>query len=146
MRNPRSNSTFFFRLWSFILLFFVFQCTPGDPKFQQYYVEGEQLYLKNCSNCHHKDGKGLGLVYPPLSPSDFLDGNFDEVICMVKNGKTGEMIVNGKTFNQPMPGIPRLTELEIAEIATYIYNSWGNEKGLITVDQVTKSLRSCPSD
>ena len=121
----------------------LFSC--ADPKFQQYLAEGEQLYIKNCSNCHQRNGKGLGLVYPPLAPSDFLDKNVAAVICLMKNGQTGEMTVNGSSYNQPMPGIPSLTELEIAEIATYIYNSWGHEKGIIEVKQVSQSLKSCPS-
>ena len=126
-----------------VILIVVVGCSRRDPKFQQYFVEGEQLYLKKCSNCHQSDGKGLRLVYPPLSPSDFMDKNFDEVICMMKNGRKGEMLVNGDAYNQPMPGIPTLTELEIAEIATYIYNSWGHNKGIVEMKQVNKALQPC---
>jgi cytochrome c551 len=118
-------------------------CSNKDSKFQQYYVQGEQLYVKNCSNCHQKNGKGLGLVYPPLDQSDYLDKNFQEVICLMKYGKSGEMIVNGKNFNQPMPGIPSLTDLEAAEIATYIYNTWSRQRGLIDVKQTEKIIRDC---
>lgn len=117
-----------------------------DPKFQQYYVEGERLYMSNCSNCHQKDGKGLGLVYPPLAPSDYMEANPEKVLCQMKNGLSGEVIVNGKKYNQSMPGVPALTELEIAEIATYIYNSWGHEKGLMDVNIVSKALRNCPAE
>jgi cytochrome c551 len=117
----------------------------GDPKFKQYMVEGEQLYLKNCSNCHQRNGKGLALVYPPLAPSDFMDQNLEEVLCLVRSGRKGELTVNGQSFNQPMPAIPSLTELEIAEIATYIYNSWGHNKGLIDVKQASQSLQACPT-
>lgn len=126
-----------------LLSLFLSSCGLKDPKLQQYYVEGEQLYLQRCSNCHQKNGKGLGLVYPPLAPSDFMDKNFEEVICLMKKGRTGEMTVNGNIYNQPMPGIPALTELEIAEIATYIYNSWGRERGLISVSDAGKILQSC---
>jgi len=118
-------------------------CLSRDPKFQQYYVEGQQLYIKNCSNCHQKDGKGLGLVYPPLSPSDFMDANPKEVICMMKYGRNGELVVNGNTYHQPMPGVPLLTDLEIAEIATYIYNSWGHERGMVSIPEVTSTLTHC---
>lgn len=123
--------------------FWLLSCNSKPPKFQQYFVEGEQLYLKRCSNCHQKDGKGLGLVYPPLSPSDFMDQNPAEVICMIKKGRKGEIIVNGSMYNQPMPGVPSLTELEIAEIATYIYNTWGHEKGLVEVSAVRSALQQC---
>lgn len=122
----------------------IFQsCHTRDPKFQQYMVEGERLYMAHCSNCHQKDGSGLGLVYPPLASSDYIISNFDQTICLIKNGTKGEMIVNGKSFNQPMPGIPSLTELEIAEIATFITNSWGAEKGMVEIKTVSKSLNTC---
>ncbi|GAB1446052.1 MAG: cytochrome c [Cyclobacteriaceae bacterium] len=123
-------------------------CNPGNTsnksvKYQQYFVEGEQLYTTHCSNCHQKSGKGLGLLYPPLDQSDYMDQHLSEVICLIKNGKSGELIVNGKSYNQPMPGIPTLTDLEIAEIATFIYNSWTHEQGIIDVKEVTKILKEC---
>ncbi len=115
----------------------------SSPKFEQYFVQGEQLYLKHCSNCHQRNGTGLGLVYPPLNKSDYLEHNFEEVVCLIKNGKKGELIVNGKSFNQAMPGIPSLSDLEIAEIATYIYNSWENEKGIVEVQVASGILTRC---
>ena len=115
----------------------------NDPKFNQYYVQGEQLYVKNCSNCHQKNGKGLGLVYPPVDQSDYIDKNFESVLCLMKNGVRGELIVNGKAFNQPMPGIPTLTDLEIAEIATYLYNNWDRERGLVDVKEASTVVANC---
>lgn len=117
--------------------------SPEEVKFKQYFVQGEQLYIKHCSNCHQKEGTGLGLLYPPLNESDFMDKNLEQVICLMKNGISGEIRVNGKAFNQPMPGVPTLTDLELAEIATYIYNNWGKNKGLIEIEQVTNSLAAC---
>lgn len=114
-------------------------------KFDQYYVQGEQLYIKNCSNCHQKEGTGLGLLYPPLKNSDYLVNNRNEVICLIKNGKSGVLIVNGKSFNMVMPPMPSLTDLEIAEITTYIYNEWGNNQGLIDVNEVSAILAKCDS-
>jgi cytochrome c551 len=119
--------------------------TSSSTKFEQYFIQGEQLYIKNCSNCHQKTGAGLGLLYPPLKQSDFMTNNLEQVICLIRNGKDGELIVNGKSYNQSMPAIPSLTDLEIAEIATYIYNSWENEHGIIEVQDVSKILSSCDS-
>lgn len=112
-------------------------------KFQQYYVQGEQLYIKHCSNCHQPAGTGLGLVYPPLHKSDFMKNNFEQVLCLMKHGIEGEIIVNGKSYIQPMPGVKSLTDIEIAEIATYIYNSWEHAHGLIDVKEATKILSRC---
>ena len=118
-------------------------CNKRDPKFQQYFVEGEQLYLKHCSNCHQSTGKGLWLVYPPLAPSDFMDNKFEEVICMIKYGREGEVVVNGNSYSQRMPGVPTLTELEIAEITTYVYNCWGHERGMVDVRDIGPVIRKC---
>src|SRR5436190_8984024 len=140
------QSTYLLPLTACLFLLTTYVLTGcGDLKYKQYLVEGEQLYLKNCSNCHQRNGKGLGLVYPPLGPSDFMEQHADEVICLIRNGRTGELLVNGQSYNQPMPAMPALTELEIAEIATYIYNSWGHSKGLVEVKQVSQSLQSCPT-
>lgn len=119
------------------------QSSTKDTKFQQYFVQGEQLYLKNCSNCHQKKGGGLGRVYPPLNKSNYMDQHFDEVICSMKYGKEGEIVVNGKKFNKPMKGIASLTDLEIAEIATYIYNTWQHQRGIVEIKEVSEVLKKC---
>jgi len=118
-------------------------CTSRDPKFQQYFVQGQALYEKHCSNCHQKNGQGLGRLYPPLALSDFLQNNFEKSMCLMKYGIQGEITVNGKSYNKTMPAIPSLTELEIAEIATYIGNSWGQEQGLIDVTRSSKIIGNC---
>jgi cytochrome c551 len=115
----------------------------GNNKFKQYYIQGEQLYTKHCSNCHQTNGTGLGLLFPPLNVSDYMDKNQPEVLCLMRHGKQGELTVNGKSFNKAMPPIPSLTDLEIAEIATYIYNTWSHKQGIVDVRDVTKVLSNC---
>lgn len=73
-----------------------------------------------------------------------MDQHLEDVICLMKNGIEGELLVNGRKYNKEMKGIPSLTELEIAEIATYIYNSWGRQRGLIDIQTVAKALEKCP--
>lgn len=72
-----------------------------------------------------------------------MKNNFEEIICLMRYGISGELIVNGQEFNQPMQGISTLTDLEIAEITTYIYNTWGHEKGIIEVKQASAILNTC---
>jgi mono/diheme cytochrome c family protein len=114
-----------------------------STKFVQYYRQGEQLYRQHCSNCHQRDGSGLKRVYPPLDTSDYMTNNRDKVICMIRFGSTEPLVVNGIEFVQPMPGIPSLTDLEIAEIVTYIYNTWSHEEGIVEVKEVSEVLRRC---
>ena len=117
--------------------------SASSVKQQQYYVHGEQLYIKHCSNCHQKNGTGLGLLYPPLAKSDYVDTNFESVICLMRYGIEGELIVNGKSFNKAMPGIPSLSDLEIAEIATYLYNTWEHQRDSIELQDVSRILDNC---
>ncbi len=135
-----------------VFLIFFLQCnSEGNKsgnvqdkiKFKQYFVEGKRLYLQHCSNCHQKDGSGLARLYPPLKKSDYLKENEENVICIIKNGQSGEIVVNGISFNHPMPGNPRLTNLEIAEISTYIFSSWGKRAKRYTHLEVSDILDKC---
>lgn len=133
-----------------ILCWGLVACAPGNSnksansvKFQQYYVEGEVLFKKYCINCHQSNGLGLRRLYPPLDKSDFMEKNFEEVICIIKHGREGELWVNGVMYNQPMKSNPTLTELEVTELATYIYNTWSNQRGQVEVREVTSALSAC---
>jgi cytochrome c551 len=128
----------------------LFSCTSKSdsqqeysPKYQQYFVQGQILYQKHCSNCHQTNGKGLGRLYPPVDQSDFMDNHFEEVLCTIKYGRAGSLVVNGIEYNMTMKGNPGLTELEVAEISTYIYNQWSHKKGLVDVMEVTQVLSRC---
>ncbi|MEM6736872.1 MAG: cytochrome c [Bacteroidota bacterium] len=111
-------------------------------RLKQYQVEGARLYATYCANCHQQDGKGLASLYPPLAESDYLLADLSRAACIIKNGQLGEIVVNGITYNQMMPG-NAITNLEVAEILTYITNAWGNETGLTGVKDVDKWLKNC---
>jgi mono/diheme cytochrome c family protein len=112
-------------------------------RLRQYFVQGQQLYQQYCSNCHQTDGIGLAQVYPPLARSDYMLEDIQRTVCLIKYGLAGEIMVNGKDYNLEMPANTQLTDIEIAEILTYITNTWGNEHGLISVTEVTPLLKVC---
>lgn len=112
-------------------------------KLEQYMVSGQELYNIHCSSCHQVGGEGLAKLFPPLNKSDYLDEHMADVPCIIKKGLSGEIVVNGEVYNQPMPGLPHLSALEIAEITTYITNSWGRSNGLVPVKEVEKILEGC---
>lgn len=113
-----------------------------ELRFKQYWVQGRALYKENCMGCHLNDGNGMAQLIPPLAGADFLK---DEaaVICVIRHGQQGPVQVNGVEFNGNMPANPQLRPLEIAEIATYILNSWGNKGSFVTVQDVEKALEIC---
>ena len=113
-----------------------------NVKYDRYRVAGERLYAQRCANCHQLDGEGLRGLYPPLKDADFVVENLAGTLCIIKNGRREPMVVNGITYDMAMPA-SGLTNLEIAEIATYIYNEWGYDRGLIDVKKVDSIARKC---
>jgi len=102
-------------------------------------VTGEDLYKRNCVACHQANGEGLANSFPPLAKSDYL-ADKEKTIGQVIKGKTGEIQVNGKKYNNVMPA-QQLSDEEIASVLTYVYTNLGNSGNAITVDEV-KAVRA----
>jgi nitrite reductase (NO-forming) len=62
----------------------------------------------------------------------------------VINGRQGEIVVNGLKFNNSMPKFP-LSDEDIADALTFVYNSFGNAGMEVTPEEV-KTLRGQPMD
>ena len=114
--------------------------TQEEIKRQKYITEGIFLYQNNCANCHQRDGKGLAALYPPIAGSDYL-AKKDSIIHIIRYGQQGPILVNGKRYNRPMPAQMHLSNLEIAEIVTYIYAEWGNSDKIVDVKYVREVLK-----
>jgi nitrite reductase (NO-forming) len=105
--------------------------------------DGKSIYNKTCFACHQPTGEGLPNTFPPLANSDYLNADANRAIEFILKGKTGEIIVNGKKYNSVMTA-QVLTDDEIANVLTFVYNSWGNSKKDITpamVATVRKTIK-----
>ena len=98
---------------------------------------GKQAYMQTCFACHQSEGQGIPSAFPPLANSDYLNADVDRAIGVVLNGLTGEITVNGETYNSVMTR-QSLSPSEVANVLTYVYNSWGNSKKVITTAMVEK--------
>lgn len=107
----------------------VSEISPSDLE------KGQQLYRAKCMNCHMKTGKGITKFYPPLADSDFLRKNREESIRMVKYGSNKPIKVNGVKYNSLMPS-SGLTDKELVQVFNYILNSWGNDYGTVSLEEV----------
>lgn len=97
---------------------------------------GEGVYARHCSACHQVTGQGLAGAFPPLAASDYLLADPERAASIVVGGKSGEITVNGKTYNAVMPAMGYLSDQEVADAVTYTLNAWGNDGGEIAVAQV----------
>jgi nitrite reductase (NO-forming) len=100
---------------------------------------GKQLFAGTCSVCHQPNGEGLPNVFPPLAKSDLLAADPRRAMTIVTHGLTGKVTVNGHEYDSVMPPMSQLTDDEVANILTYVLNSWGNPGGQFSKDEVTKA-------
>lgn len=65
--------------------------------------KGKAAYMQTCFVCHQAEGEGVPGQIPPLAKSDYLSGlTKDELIRGVLMGRSGPMVVNGKSYNAIM--------------------------------------------
>jgi len=99
---------------------------------------GSVIYKDFCIVCHGANGEGVENTFPPLAQSDYLMTKRTESIKAIKFGQKGEIIVNGKTYNNAMAPLG-LYDDEIADVMNYINNSWGNKNTeIVTPEEVSK--------
>lgn len=99
---------------------------------------GKLVYSDMCTTCHLPDGKGVPKVFPPLADSDYLRDNQAKSIKAVKNGLSGEILVNGVTYNSIMSPLG-LSDQEVADVINYINNAWGNKiDNFVTPEKVSE--------
>ncbi len=101
---------------------------------------GQQLFAGTCSVCHQANGEGLPGVFPPLAKSDFLAADSKRAVRVVLQGLTGKVTVNGQDYTSVMPPMTQLNDDEVANILTFVLNSWGNPGGRIEAKDV-KAIR-----
>ena len=101
---------------------------------------GEQVYTNNCQSCHMPAGEGIAGTFPPLAKSDYLLKDQKRAIGVVLHGASGEIKVNGETYNMDMPPMPYLSDQEVADVLNYIQNNWGNKAKAVAPEQV-KAVR-----
>jgi nitrite reductase (NO-forming) len=106
--------------------------------------KGKQVFMQTCFVCHQFDGKGIPNQIPPLAGSDFLMADAERAIRIVLQGQTGELVVNGKTYNGTMVPLNNLSDEEIANVLTYVRNSWGNSGDAVSIDKVRRIRTEAP--
>ena len=100
-------------------------------------VRGKEIYMTQCMSCHMDEGQGIADVYPPLAKSDYLMKDKLRSINNVIHGVTGEITVNGKTYNMEMMPFDFLTDQEVSDVLNYVRNSWGNKGEAVTPEEVS---------
>jgi nitrite reductase (NO-forming) len=121
------------------------QQAAGTLSVEDQVKAGQALFAGTCSVCHQGNGGGLPGVFPPLAKSDFLAADVTRATRVVLHGLNGKVAVNGQEYNSVMPPMNQLNDDEVANILTYVLNSWGNPGGRVTKDEVKKQRAIPPA-
>lgn len=82
-------------------------------------ARGQKSYMTYCSACHQADGTGSA-IFKPLKGSAFVKGPVAEHLKIILQGRPGTAMQGFAS---------QLSETDIAAIATYERNAWGNDTG-----------------
>ena len=111
--------------------------TAGDQL-----ADGKAGYMMICVACHQPTGMGLPMVFPPLAKSEYVNGDPKRFAAMILKGNAGPMTVDGKPYNNVMPGQEAtLTDKKIAAIMTYVRANFGNASPAVSPDVVTAARK-----
>ena len=99
---------------------------------QESYYRGKEYFdgKAACFGCHGKDGKGIDNMGPQLQASEWVIGSEQRLAKVLLHGLMGPIKVKNIQYDlsMVMPGFAaNLTDQELADIATYIRNNWGNK-------------------
>ena len=102
---------------------------------------GKAVYTNTCLPCHMADGGGVPRMNPPLAATTYVLGDKAKLIDIVLNGFSEDVEIDGQRYSNTMPPQAQLTDAQIADVLTYVRNSFGNKASTVTVTEV-KATRS----
>ncbi|MEJ7739177.1 MAG: c-type cytochrome [Chitinophagaceae bacterium] len=99
---------------------------------------GKEVYTQNCLACHQADGGGVPRLNPPLIKTKWVLGDKPTLIGVVLKGMNEEIEIDGETYQNVMPAHQFLTDPQVADVLTFVRNSFTNKASAITPAEVKK--------
>ncbi len=98
---------------------------------------GAEIYSDACSSCHFADGVGQPELFPPLGQNSMLQQSNPIGVehLILAGGRIGTSPSRPSPLSMPSFAW-KLNDQEIADVATYIRNSWGNRASPVTAADV----------
>ncbi|VWM02455.1 alcohol dehydrogenase [Burkholderia lata] len=100
---------------------------------------GALLYLDNCNACHRSDGSGAMKAFPALAGNAVVTS--DDPSSVIHVILTGSRMPSTRSDPAPlaMPAFGwRLSDPQVAELATFVRSSWGNRGSPVNAADVAK--------
>ena len=110
--------------------------TTPKAKPPPYIAEGKKVYRQVCLTCHQANGGGVPGLNPPLIKTDYVLGDKSNLLEIIIKGSEAELARDKSEYANVMQGYGMLGDEEIANVASYIRNSFGNKADPITPREV----------
>ena len=107
---------------------------------------GEKIYLKQCADCHGRDGDGVPGVYPPLNGNSATTEptGVNATRMVLLGGFAPTTAANPRPYSMP-PFAQQLNDSDVALVVSYIRQAWGNKASVVRPEQVG-TYRHTPID
>jgi mono/diheme cytochrome c family protein len=125
----------------FITMIWLMSFTNHQPPIKASIDRGKKVYATYCLACHQADGSGVPRMNPPLIRTPYVVGDKKRLINVILKGLNEEVEINGEFYDNPMPPQPQLSDQQVADVLTYVRNSFGNKGTAITAAEV-KAVRA----
>ena len=103
---------------------------------------GKTIYLQRCLACHQADGGGVPHLNAPLDGATaVVSDDKGKLIRIVLKGMSERVEIDGEYYGNNMASHADLKDQQIADVLTYIRNSWTNKASAVSVAEV-KAIRA----
>jgi mono/diheme cytochrome c family protein len=108
-------------------------------------AHGRKVYEMYCGLCHGIDGLGKPAQAPPLAGSEWVAKDVASLARIPLTGLNGLIQVKSRDWDLSMAAMgATLSDADLSAVLTYIRESWGNQNGAVTPDQI-KAARAAIS-
>jgi mono/diheme cytochrome c family protein len=121
-------------IWSLIAGIFFVGCEGGIS--EEKMASGKKVYKAYCQACHMDEGGGVPRMNAPLRGSQYVAGNKEKLIYIVLHGSEAFANDPKRHYQNTMPPQATLTDNQIADVLTYVRNSFENKGSAIEAGDV----------
>ena len=98
---------------------------------------GKAIYLDSCSACHRSDGGGVAHMFPPLARNANVQSDDPTTVLRMILQGARTAVTDPRPTPSSMPAYGwKLDDAQVAAVATYVRNAWGNAAPAVSAEQV----------
>ena len=103
-----------------------------------YTTRGGLGYTQFCATCHRRDGRGVDNIFPPLAQNHSVQSKDPTSLIHIALTGWQSAVTQHSPRSFGMPAYDSLSNVELAEILSFVRGSWGNQGVAVTASQVAR--------